>query len=146
MKSAQPLIAASFAFLISGSLNAGELSNPLVVERWQTRPLIVIVPNAQDPMLVSLKRALQEPANREAFIEREMVLYTVVGGVGTRNDEPLGEPETAGLLKTLGVQNSGRGRVILVGKDGGKKLEQTGQVLPKDLFALIDKMPMRQRP
>lgn len=146
MKSAQSLIAASLALLTSGSLHAGEMSNPLGVERWQSRPLVVIVPNGQDPILVSLKRALQQPANREAFIEREMVLYTVVDGVGTRNDQPLGESETAQLLKALGVKASAPGRVILVGKDGGKKMEQTGQVLPRDLFALIDQMPMRQKP
>lgn len=146
MKSAQSLIAASLALLTSGSLHAGEMSNPLAAERWQSRPLVVIVPNAQDPILVSLKRALQEPANREAFIEREMVLYTVVDGVGTRNDEPLSEAEAAVLLKALGVKTLAPGRVILVGKDGGIKLEQTGQVLPRDLFALIDKMPMRQQP
>jgi hypothetical protein len=44
------------------------------------------------------------------------------------------------------MKPSGPGKVILVGKDGGKKMEQTGQVVPSELFALIDKMPMRQKP
>ena len=146
MKSARTVLALSLALLAGGVLQASEASNPLLAERWQSRPLIVIAPNAQDPALVSLKRALQEPANREAFIEREMVLYTVVNGVGARNDQPLEDSKTAGLLKALGMKSSGPGKVILVGKDGGKKMEQSGQVVPSELFALIDKMPMRQKP
>ena len=145
MKSARNILALSAALAAGGAWASGT-SNPLLAERWQTRPLVVIAPNAQDPTLVSLRQALQEPTNREAFVEREMVLYTVIGGVGSRNDQPLAEPATAGLLEALGVKSSGPGRVILVGKDGGKKMEQTGQVLPSELFALIDKMPMRQTP
>ena len=145
MKSARNILALSAALAV-GSACASEPNNPLLAERWQTRPLVVIAPNAEDPTLVNLRQALQEPANREAFIEREMVLYTVIAGVGSRNDQPLAEPATAGLLKALGAEPSGPGRVILVGKDGGKKMEQTGQVVPSELFALIDKMPMRQKP
>ena len=145
MKSASNILALSAALAV-GSVWASELSNPLFAERWQTRPLVVIAPNAQDPTLMKLRQALQEPANREAFIEREMVLYTVVAGVGSRNDQPLAASATAGLLKALDVKSSGPGRVILVGKDGGKKMEQAGQVMPGELFALIDKMPMRQNP
>jgi hypothetical protein len=146
MKPPHTLLAASLALLASGSLHASETSNPLVAERWQSRPLVVIAPHADDPLLTELRRALQQPSNREAFIEREMVLYTVVDGVGARNDQPLDGAQTAGLLKALGVKSAAPARVILVGKDGGKKMEQTEQVVPAELFALIDKMPMRQKP
>lgn len=146
MKAAPTLLALCVALLTGGELQASETNNPLLAERWLSRPLIVIAPDAQDPALVSLKRALQEPANREAFIEREMVLYTVVNGVGARNDQPMEDAKTAGLLKALGMKPSGPGKVILVGKDGGKKMEQTVQVVPSELFALIDNMPMRQKP
>ncbi len=145
MKSARNILALSTALMIGGAW-ASEPDNPLLAERWQTRPLVVIAANAEDPTLTSITQALQEPANREAFIEREMVLYTVIGGIGRRNDQPLPEAATAAMLSALGVTPSGPGKVILVGKDGGKKMEQAGQVVPSELFALIDKMPMRQIP
>jgi hypothetical protein len=34
---------------------------------------------------------------------------------------------------------------VLVGKDGGVKLERSGPVSLSVIFALIDSMPMRQR-
>lgn len=35
--------------------------------------------------------------------------------------------------------------ILLVGKDGGIKLRRNGVLEPRDLFGLIDTMPMRQR-
>lgn len=137
-------LAAILTFISSGGLYAGEANNPLAAERWKTRPLIVIAPDAQDPALRRLQQALQEPANREAFIERDMVLFTVIAGVGSRNDQAMDAAATAGLLDALAVDADSPARIILVGKDGGKKVEQTGPVIPSELFSLIDKMPMRQ--
>lgn len=144
MKSISITLAAVITFAFSSGLYADQASNPLAAERWKTRPLIVIAPDAQDPALRNLKQALQEPANREAFIERDMVLYTVIAGVGSRNDQTMDAASTAGLLKALAVDADSPARIILVGKDGGKKVEKTGPIIPSELFSLIDKMPMRQ--
>ena len=73
-----------------------------------------------------------------------MVLYTVVGDRGQRNGEPLSEHQTQALVSALDEQPSGEATVILVGKDGGKKIVQQGQIDPAAIFATIDKMPMRQ--
>jgi hypothetical protein len=35
--------------------------------------------------------------------------------------------------------------VILVGKDGEKKIEKSGAVDPREIFATIDQMPMREQ-
>jgi len=34
--------------------------------------------------------------------------------------------------------------VVLIGKDGGEKFQQTTPLAPAELFALVDAMPMRQ--
>jgi len=40
---------------------------------------------------------------------------------------------------------AGTFQVLLIGKDGGVKLRSSGPVSMKDLFGLIDSMPMRQQ-
>lgn len=101
--------------------------NPLAAERWKTRPLILVASTADDPQVNRLREELVQPANREAFAEREMVLYTVVGEAGSRNDEPLRPEQTRALLKALDARAGQPTTLYLVGKDGGIKVrEQQG--------------------
>ncbi|BFO57228.1 DUF4174 domain-containing protein [Acidovorax sacchari] len=121
-------------------------TNPLTAEHWQTRPVVVIVPQENDPLLAKVRAALQEPAMREGFRERDMVLFTVVAGQGRRNGQPLGAARTAALLKALDLDARAPATFILVGKDGGVKMKEEGTVVDlQAVFAEIDRMPMRQR-
>ena len=129
--------------LMTSPLQAGD-GNPLIAERWQGRPLIVIVPDARDETLLRLRQALTEPAIREAFVEREMVLYEVVAGHAVRNGEPLGSNASRALLQAVRYETGAPARVVLIGKDGGIKVDQPGPVDPQTLFTTIDRMPMRQ--
>lgn len=134
-----------FATLLLSALpllaNASE--DPLQAERWKTRPLIVLAASADDPLLMRVQAALHEPANREAFVERDMVLYTVIGKQGQRNEQPLDAIATKRLLLALDAGNA-RPQVILVGKDGGKKIQQGADADLQAIFRTIDRMPMRQ--
>lgn len=132
--------------LTGGQAMAGETANPLEIERWQNRPLIVVAPEAGDPTLRHFQQDLLVPANREAFVERDMVLYTVVGGVGKRNGQAMDPAATQALLNELGVDGQGPTRLLLVGKDGGTKIDQRAPLDPKAIFATIDRMPMRRQP
>lgn len=132
--------------MASSQAMAAPTSNPLESERWQSRPLIVIAPDANDATWRQFQQDLMKPANREAFIEREMVLYTVVNGVGKRNDRALDPQTTSALLRTLGVKPDGPTRLLLVGKDGGTKIDQHAPLDASVIFATIDRMPMRQKP
>ena len=129
--------------MASSALLADTPSNPLDSERWRSRPLIVVAPNASDATWRRFQQDLMKPANREAFIEREMVLYTVVEGVGQRNGQPLEPQATSALMSALGVQPNGPTRLLLVGKDGGTKVDQGAPLDAGAIFAIIDKMPMR---
>lgn len=117
--------------------------DPLQAELWKTRPLIILADDARDPLLIRVRDALAQPANREAFIERDMVLYTVVGKQGQRNDQPLDAIATKRLLLALDA-GSERPQIILVGKDGGKKIQEGADADLQRIFATIDRMPMRQ--
>ncbi len=119
--------------------------NPLVAERWKTRPIVVVVPTGQDALLRRIESALARTATREAFIDREMVLYTVVAGVGRRDGKPLGAAATRAMLAALGVAADAPATFLLVGKDGGIKMTEGADVDLDRVFAEIDRMPMRQR-
>lgn len=132
---------------LSLALSAGAVlaaGNPLENERWKTRPVVVVAAQEGDPLLARLRATLQETAGREAFREREMVLYTVVAGAGRRNDTPLTAAQTAALLKALELDARGPSSFVLVGKDGGVKLREGPAVDLQQVFAEVDRMPMRQ--
>jgi hypothetical protein len=133
--------------LTGASLVAGAAGdNPLEAERWRTRPLVIVVPASSDPLLAQFELALRSETERAAFSEREMVLYTVVAGVGRRQQQSLSANQTRALLDAIGVSAGSPGTVVLVGKDGGVKVRKGGSSVSFDeLFATIDQMPMRQR-
>lgn len=135
------LAAAAVAFPLAAF--AAE-ADPLLAERWKTRPIVVVVPDAQSPLLRKVQAALAETAVREAFVEREMVLYTVVGGTGRRAGQPLRAAQTRALLATLKLDARAAPIFVLVGKDGGTKMVEGPDVDLKAVFAEIDRMPMRQ--
>lgn len=118
--------------------------NPLKAELWKTRPVVVVVPGKDDPLLERVQKSLEETATREAFIERDMVLYTVAGGEGSRDKHTLAPDQTKALLKVLRLDPAGPPTFVLVGKDGGTKLVRGADVDLKAVFAEVDRMPMRQ--
>jgi hypothetical protein len=138
-------LAVLFAF--SAPLLAADSDTPLAQERGKTRPLIIIASSTVDPTLVSLKKTLDEPANREAFVKRDMVLYTIINTIGQRNGKDLDAQSTMALIRELklGVKPQTQAQVILVGKDGEKKIDHIGPIDPKEIFGTIDQMPMAEK-
>jgi hypothetical protein len=123
---------------------AADSDTPLANERG-SRPLIVIVPSSVDPTLVKLKKDLEEPDNRKAFTERKMVFYTVINTVGQRDGKDLDPQTTMALIRELKLGAGSKAKVILIGKDGEKKLEQAGPVEAKDIFSTIDALPVEEQ-
>ena len=130
------------ASVVTTSSFAASSEKPLAQEIDKTRPLIVIAASAADPALTTLKTSLSEPGNKRAFAERDMVLFTVVDGHGRRDGRDMSAEATGSLVQ--GLHPGPLPEVILVGKDGGKKLERHGPVELTELFGIIDAMPMRQ--
>jgi ABC-type sugar transport system substrate-binding protein len=143
--SSRLLKSALAALSIAMPFAAAADTNPLVAERWKTRPVVVVVPAAGDPLLRKVEAALRQTATREAFIDREMVLYTVVAGEGRRNDNAMAPAQTRALLDALKLEAAGAPTFVLVGKDGGVKMTEGAGVDLQAVFAEIDRMPMRQR-
>jgi hypothetical protein len=99
------------ASVLAGASLAGGAAddNPLADERWRARPLVIVVPAADDPLLAQVQTALLSETTRAAFEEREMVLYKVVAGAGSRAERLLSASQTQALLGALGVAAKGPG-------------------------------------
>lgn len=145
MAPTKPGLAATLLAGASLWVGAAE-ANPLVAEQWRTRPLVVVAPSARHPLLTGLQAQLRQASVRGAFQERDMVLFTVIGGQGRRDGQPLSAEQTGGLLQALNLTASSPATALLIGKDGSTKLTEQGNHLAlASVFALVDTMPMRQR-
>lgn len=133
-----------FAAAVGPAL-AADSDDPLAQDRGHSRPLIVIAPTSVDKDYVNFKKALDEPTNRAAFNERNMVLYTVINLIGQRDGKNLDAQTTMALIRQMKLGAGGGTKFILVGKDGEKKIDKSGPVDLKDIFSTIDQMPMREK-
>ncbi|MHC8366134.1 DUF4174 domain-containing protein [Pseudomonas sp. ZT5P21] len=130
---------------IAGPLLAADGDSPLDMDKGRSRPLIIIAPSTVDPAWVSLKKSLDEPANRKGFTDRNMVLYTVLNLMGQREGKDLGPQDTAALIRSLKLGAGAKTKVILVGKDGEKKIEQSDAVDLKTIFKTVDELPSTEK-
>jgi hypothetical protein len=130
---------------IAGTSFAADDGSPLDMDKGRARPLIVIAPSTVDPTWVSLKKSLDEPANRKGFTDRNMVLYTVLNLMGQRDGKDLGPQDTAALIRSLKLGAGAKTKVILVGKDGEKKLEQSDAIKLDEIFSAVDQLPAAEK-
>jgi hypothetical protein len=74
-----------------------------------------------------------------------MVLYTVVNTIGQRDGKNLDAQTTMALIRELKLGASTGTKVILVGKDGEKKIDKLGPVGPKEIFSTVDQLPAEEK-
>ncbi|MEM9856123.1 MAG: DUF4174 domain-containing protein [Bacteroidota bacterium] len=115
------------------------LINPLEPYQWKNR-VILIYSNDQEQMADQLDVFTSE---KSGFLDRDLVVFSLNADSGVNPAEnPLSEAEYKWLMKQYftNMENFG---VVLIGKDGGVKLESSVPVRTAKLFDLIDSMPMR---
>ena len=78
------------------------------------------------------------------MLDRDMVVFKIFETGPSFKDTTRIDPPTAEAIRKRFDVPSGRFTVILVGKDGGVKYKRNADIKLKDIFALIDSMPMRQ--
>ena len=127
-------------FFVSGMLHSLQAQD-LEPHRWRDRVMLLITGDLKNPEYTRQTRTLQDcPAELEA---RKLVVYTVV-----ENRFAMGLP--AGPWRS-GVQNrfattdvTTGFRLVLIGLDGGIKMDTSSFVPLETLWTLIDGMPMRR--
>jgi len=115
------------ASLFSDLLSAEQLTG----HQWRHRPIVVL--NATPQFISALEREWGSAEAKSGAADRDMVF--LAAGPGAVSSQ---------LVKKFGVP-ADKPVVLLVGKDGGRKLSSEKVVGPDEIFPLIDSMPMRRR-
>jgi hypothetical protein len=136
------LIAALFALVGVGTAVA-ERDHPLAEHRWNDRVLLLYVPAADAPALAAFRAGLH--AQRCGVTDRDLVVGEVIGErSGSLAEVGLTAERVHRLRAHHGVPLD-RVATVLVGKDGGVKLDVDGVAALSLVFQRIDGMPMRRR-
>ena len=99
--------------------------------RWNSRVLLLFAPNANNTQLAQQKQMLD---SRSAGLkERDLKVFEITGNSDA--DEQ---------LRNRFHVKADSFAVVLIGKDGSKKLKHSEPADPNDIFKLIDSMPMRK--
>jgi hypothetical protein len=135
-------LATVLAGLSVGQVKAAE-NRELSEYRWQNRILLVFAPSADFP---AYRRYVQEiEGQRQGIQERDLLILRILEqGQSFRGGALLRPEAAASLVQRFGVRR-GETRVVLIGKDGGVKLDRAALVPMAEIFGLIDSMPMRRQ-
>ena len=116
--------------------------NPIASHKREKRVLIV---SASSPSNVGYKRQEQLlTKGKKGMKERDLIIYRLYDGSWLdHKNEPLDEEQAKAIRKAYKIPE-GTFSVTLVGKDGGVKLAKDDLVPTRELFQLIDSMPMRK--
>ena len=111
--------------------------------RWKNRVFLLFSPSESDASFQAQKQGLVSGAG--GVIERDLVVLEIIEqGQSRVGNQILSGKSVQDIRKRLGV-HTGPFQVLLIGKDGGVKLRSREPVSMKDLFGLIDSMPMRRQ-
>ncbi len=109
---------------------------------WQSRVLLVFTPNRDHPGFIAQQKILD--ASAAELKDRDLVVLQLLPGHSVTID---GKPSSAisadSIYRDFSIDPASF-KVLLIGKDGTLKLTRTSTVNSKELFDLIDSMPMRQ--
>lgn len=122
---------------------SGGLDLDLDSLRWKSRILILFSPSASDGAYQLQGKDL-ESRFREAA-ERDLLIVEIFEEGESRAGDRVLSKEAAEALRDRFAVQGGAFQVILIGKDGLVKLKSDQPVTTRDLFGLIDSMPMRRQ-
>ena len=140
VKTSVPVFTVICAILVI--ISAGDAALDLSQYKWKNRLLFVFAPNISHPSLIDLNYDMS--VQKEEILDRDLVVFQIYETGSSFQDINEIDHAMADQLRREFRVSPGLLTVILVGKDGGVKLRQNEQVNFKQIFLLIDAMPMRR--
>lgn len=111
--------------------------------KWRNRLLLIFAPSASDEDHREQIRLLE--GSESGLEDRDLILATIFEDrAGELEEDTISTNEASGLRETFSIPKD-RFTAVLVGKDGGEKHRSSAPVSLRDIFDLIDAMPMRRR-
>ena len=141
LKATLPAIIISLV-LIASSPNAEETPMDLSQFQWKNRLLFLFSPNRSHPLFDVLQKSIA--IEQAEVADRDLVVFEILESGSSRMDTRDLDPQVAQSLRDKFEVPRGRFAIILVGKDGGIKLNRQDETRLEDIFAFIDTMPMRR--
>jgi len=125
------------------ALGQDTVSVDLNAYQWKNRLLLLFASSEEDQAYLTLKKEIDRQAVEVNYRDL-LISYVLERGESRIGQERLSPDQALFLRKRLSVP-PGRFTIVLIGKDGGKKIRQESSVDLKEIFAIIDAMPMRQQ-
>ena len=111
--------------------------------QWKNRLLFIFAEDDSHPLYKDLQS--QIVAQQAEVNDRDLIVFELPAqGPARMNTRFLNQKEADSIRDHFAVPGNAFS-LILVGKDGGIKLKRSDQVDLREVFGLIDSMPMRQR-
>ncbi|MDZ8258191.1 DUF4174 domain-containing protein [Nostoc sp. ChiQUE01b] len=134
----------SIAGTVQGSTHTIKMSSfNLSSQKWQNRVLLIFAPSVDNHNYQQQMQVFNQHQN--GLKDRDLVLVQVLAtDKSYANGQLIDESSVANLRNRFGVERENF-RVILIGKDGGVKRQETTPVQATAIFKQIDAMPMRQQ-
>ena len=110
--------------------------------QWKNRLLFLFAPDSCHPFFETLGAEIN--AQEAEVKDRDLVVFKALEREPSRMGDTLLDKEAADAIRKRFAAAPNRFTVILVGKDGGIKLKRNEQTDLRQIFTLIDSMPMRQ--
>ena len=115
-------------------------SQDLSKHQWENRVLLVFTDDKNADAFKHQIAILSE--HKKGLEERKLVIYQFTKNEFTTNFNDVWSSSNS-LFKKY-VKDNESFKVMLIGLDGGIKLEQNSILSPEKLFTIIDGMPMRR--
>jgi len=118
-------------------------SQDLSMHKWKNRLLIIATNDPENSLFKEQLRELKKYP--EGLNERKLLIYQVNDMKYREGLEEEGEWENIEKKEIINFQQdlNSNFEIILIGLDGGVKLQQFKVLLTDELFLMIDAMPMR---
>jgi len=130
-----------FGLILSAHLVNGQ-SDMLEKYQWKNRLVLLFGPASESSVERQISQLEEDPAGIK---DRDLLIFHIdreeVNFIGKSSSPAL----SAHRLRNRYNIGDDEFRYILIGKDGGVKLNKKEFVPNKNLYAIIDAMPMRQR-
>ena len=117
--------------------------NPIASHKWENRVLIF---SASSPTNVGYRRQEQLLSKgKRGMKERDLIIYKLYDDHWLDHQgEELSKDEAIAIRSAYDLPE-GKFMVVLVGKDGKVKMRKNDIISTREIFALIDSMPMRKQ-
>lgn len=116
-------------------------SNPLEPFKWKNRILLVF---ADSQNKITEQMQLWKD-HQKGLDDRDLVIFQFHNNLGKAPNNIVLKAKQVNWFYDEFVEKPVNFKVILIGKDGSIKLEQSNYLSKEKLFSTIDAMPMRQR-